>query len=380
MFRTPFRRLFRFPLRSRAMVDADIREEFQFHLDMRAADLERSGMPGDEARAQAAREFGDAAAGAASCARTSNRLEDRRWLAARAEDLLRDLRFGWRLLRRSPGLSLVAILTLALGIGANTAMFSMFEQTLLRPLPVADPASLVNLGAPGPKPGGDNCNQAGDCDQVFSYPMYEDLERLTADTVSLAAHRAMDVTIVAPGGRSSAWGMATLVSGSYFAVLRQAPALGRLIDETDDVAAGGTDVAVVSDEYWRARLGGRADVLGQTLMVNDYPLTIVGVAAPGFAGTTLGIRPAVFVPITLKDRLQSGAASDDLHDRRQYWVYVFGRLAPGVTEAGLRAAVNVPYRRILNEVEAPLLTGASDLLLARFRAREATVDAGARGQ
>jgi hypothetical protein len=269
MHRLTLRRIFRFPFRTRDDVRAEVREEFQFHLDMRTAELVESGLPETKAHAQALHEFGDLAAGAAACVRVDQGLERRHRVAVWAEDLKRDTLLGWRLLWRSPGLSVVAILTLALGIGANTAIFSMFEQALVRPLPVPDSGALVNLGAPGPKPGGDNCNQAGDCEQVFSYPMYQDLERVTAGTVAMAAHRAMDVTIVAPRRAASAWAMAMLVSGTYFPVLQQASALGRLIEPSDDDVPGGTDVAVLSDAYWRSELGGDPgvwpDAAGQRL-------------------------------------------------------------------------------------------------------------------
>ncbi|MCC7176994.1 MAG: ABC transporter permease [Acidobacteria bacterium] len=382
MHRSRITRVFRFPFRTRAQVRSDVQEEFQFHLDMRTAELVESGVPEADARARAVREFGDRAAGAVACADVDAGMERRLRLAVWAEDLRRDAVLGWRLLWRSPGLSLVAILTLALGIGANTAIFSMFEQTLMRPLPVPDPSALVNLGAPGPKPGGDNCNQAGSCAEVFSYPMYQDLERLAADTVAMAAHRATDVTVVPPGRSTGAWAMATFVSGSYFPVLQLVPAMGRLIDPVDDDVAGGTEVAVLSDDYWRTQLGAAPDILGQTLLVNDHAVTIVGVAPRGFTGTTLGIRPAVFLPITLYDRLQPGSQSwaNSLENRRRYWVYAFARLKPGVTIELARTALNMPYTRILHEVEAPLQLGASDLVMSRFRSKQLTVAEGARGQ
>jgi predicted permease len=378
MNRRRFKRAFNFPSKTRAGVRADVREEFQFHLDMRTAELVAGGLSEGEARAQAEREFGDRSAGAAAIVSVDDGIERRRRVARWIEDLRRDAVLGWRLLLRSPGLSIVAILTLALGIGANAAIFSMFEQTLLRPLPVPDPHALVNLAAPGPKPGGDNSNQAGDYDHIFSYPMFQDLERITADVMSMAAHRAADVTLTAPSRATSSWGMAVLVSGSYFPVLRLAPAQGRLIGPADDDVIGEGRVGVLSFDYWRRELGEDPNVLGQTLLVNGQAVTIVGVAPRGFTGTTLGIKPAIFVPITLRDLLQPG--NGDLGTRRRYWVYSFARLKPGVTIEQARTAINVPYSRILNEVEAPLQAGASDLLMARFRAKQVAVSEGSRGQ
>ena len=170
-------RQFRFPTRTSGSLRADVKEEFAFHLDMRTEELMKTGLSESDARAQALREFGDPVKGAAAVVKVDSGVEQRRQFSRWLEDLKRDTIFGCRLLWRSPGLTIVAILTLGLGIGANAAIFSMFEQTLLRPLPVGAPQSLVNLKAPGPKPGGDNENQAGGYDAVFSYPMYQDLER-----------------------------------------------------------------------------------------------------------------------------------------------------------------------------------------------------------
>jgi predicted permease len=172
--------------------------------------------------------------------------------------------------------------------------------------------------------------------------------------------------------------MAMLVSGSYFPVLQINPALGRLIGPIDDDVPGETRVGVLSHDYWQREFGGDPGVLDRTLLVNGHAVTVVGVAPRGFTGTTLGIQPAVYVPITLRDLLQPGAT--DLATRRRYWVYVFARLKPGVTIEQARATINRPYSRIVNDVEAPLQVGASDLLMTRFRAKQVTVAEGSRGQ
>ena len=374
------KRQFRFPTRTAGSMRADVREEFDFHLDMRTTELRATGLSEADARAQALREFGDPVKGAAAVVEVDDGVERRRRWSRWLEDLKRDTGFGCRLLWRSPGLTIIAILTLGLGIGANAAIFSMFEQTLVRPLPVPDPSALINFDAPGPKPGGDNENQAGGYDAVFSYPMYQDLERLSSSVVAMSAHRAMDATITAPKRSTTSWGMAMLVSGSYFPVLQLTPALGRLIDPRDDDVAGEARVGVLSHEFWRREFGEDPGALNQTLLVNGEAVTIVGVAPRGFTGTTLGIRPAVFVPITLRDVLRPAGSSLDLPARRRYWVYVFGRLQPGVTIDQARAAINRPYSQILNEIEAPLQVGASDLTMARFRAKQVTLTEGPRGQ
>ena len=149
---------------------------------------------------------------------------------------MRNLRLAFRTLAKTPFVSLVAILSLALGLGANSAIFSLFNQILLRPLPVPEPEALVNLGAPGPKPGSTSCNQSGDCDQVFSYPMFRDLERVQASFTGIAAHRNFSAN-VAFGGQTES-GRGVLVSGSYFPVLGIQPAAGRLFAPEDDQTPG----------------------------------------------------------------------------------------------------------------------------------------------
>jgi len=286
------------------------------------------------------------------------------------------VRRAWRTLFRTPVVTGVAITSLALGIGANAAIFSLFEQFLLRPLPVEAPDRLVNLAAPGPKPGSTSCNQAGTCEEVFSYPMFRDLERLQTPFTGMAAHRFFGANLVYAGETMAGEGM--LVSGGYFGLLGLRPAMGRLIGPADDRVIGEAPVAVLSHDYWRTRVGADPAVLGDAIVVNGQPLTIIGVAPAGFRGTTLGATPHVFVPITLRALLQGGSGGFD--DRRSYWAYVFARRAPGVSIAAARAAIDVPYRAILNDVEAPLQEGMSDPTLARFLAREVALADGAGGQ
>jgi predicted permease len=288
-----------------------------------------------------------------------------------------DLKLALRTLFKAPLVTVVAIVSLALGIGATSAIFSLFNQVLLRPLPVAEPAGLVNLASPGPKPGSSSCNNAGGCDQVFSYPMFRDLQGGQTVFSGVAAHRSFGANLAYRGQTLSGEGM--LVSGSYFPVLGVQPALGRLLGPHDDRAPGESPVVVLSHTYWRTRFEASHAVLDDTLIVNGRPMTIIGVAPRGFEGTTLGIRPQVFVPITMREAMEPyfGGAFDN---RRAYWVYLFARLGPGVSIEEARAAVNVPYRAILNEVEAPLQEGMSDQTMARFRAKEVTLEAGMRGQ
>ena len=288
------------------------------------------------------------------------------------------VRFALRTLFKTPFVTSVAILSLALGIGANTAIYSVFDQMLRRPLPVPEPARLVNLEAPPPKPGNTSCNQAGDCDRVFSYPMFRDLERSQAVFSGLAAHCLFGANVAARGQTLSGDGL--FVSGSYFSTLQLTPTIGRLLGPDDDKTPGEAHVAVLSHAYWTTRFGQDPAVLSQPIIVNGQPMTVVGVGPEGFDGTTLGAKPAVFVPITLRDIFQPGARISSFENRRSYWAYVFGRLKPGISIEQARTALNVPYKSILNDVEAPLQVGMSDQTMAKFRQRQVTIVPGERGQ
>jgi predicted permease len=288
------------------------------------------------------------------------------------------VRFALRTLFKTPFVTSVAILSLALGIGANTAIYSVFDQMLRRPLPVPEPGRLVNLEAPPPKPGNTSCNQAGDCDRVFSYPMFRDLERSQSVFTGLAAHVLFGANVAARGQTLSGDGL--FVSGSYFPTLQLNPTIGRLLGPDDDKAPGGALVAVLSHAYWTTRFGQDPGVLSQPIVVNGQPMTVVGVGPEGFDGTTLAAKPVVFVPITMRDIFQPGARISSFENRRSYWAYVFARLKPGVSIEQARTALNVPYKSILNDVEAPLQVGMSDQTMARFRQRQVSIVPGERGQ
>jgi len=287
-----------------------------------------------------------------------------------------NLRLALRTLFKSPFITLVAILSLALGIGANSAIFSLFDQMLLRPLPVPNPNELVNFQSPGPKPGSNSCSQAGSCDEIFSYPMFKDLERAQASFTGIAAHRNFGASLGYKG--TSLAGDGLLVSGSYFPVLGLNPAIGRLFTPDDDKTVGSHFVVVLSYDYWRNRFELSPAVLNETLNVNGQAMTIVGVAPRGFDGTTLGATPDVFVPITMRALMQPGFKG--FENRREYWAYLFARLKPGVTREQATVAINGPYHSIVNEVEAPLQKGMSEPTMVRFKAKQITTEAGNRGQ
>jgi len=287
-----------------------------------------------------------------------------------------NLKLAFRTLLKTPFVTAVAVVSLALGIGANAAIFSLFDQMLLRALPVAEPERLVNLAAPEPKPGSQSCNQAGDCDLVFSYPMFRDLERAQTVFTGIAAHRIFGANLAF--NKQTMNGEGVLVSGSYFPVLGLRPALGRLLTPADDQVVGGHFVAVLSHSYWQTRLGANPAVLNEPIVVNGQTMTIVGVAPRGFEGTTLGSRPQVFVPITMRGLMSPGF--DGFENRRSYWAYLFARLKPGVSIERARTAINAVYRPIIKDVEAPLQERMSDQTMARFKTKEIVVEEGRRGQ
>ncbi|MDH4133047.1 MAG: ABC transporter permease, partial [Gemmatimonadota bacterium] len=176
-----------------------------------------------------------------------------------------------RMLLKTPFVTGIAVLSLGLGIGANSAIFSMFDQLLRNPLPVAEPERLVNLTAPGPMPGSNTCNQAGDCDEVWSYPMFRDLEKAQTAFTGIAAHRLFGASLSVRGEPLA--GSAMLVSGSYFPVLGIAPAAGRLIGPDDDRVPGGHFVTTLSYDFWTTNFGRDPGVIGQSLIINGKPYT-----------------------------------------------------------------------------------------------------------
>ncbi len=287
-----------------------------------------------------------------------------------------NLKLAFRTLFKTPFVTGIAIVSLGLGIGANGAIFSIFNQMLLRALPVPAPSGLVNLSAPGPKPGSNSCNNAGPCEAVFSYPMFRDLEQKQTVFTGIAAHRQFSANLAYKGQTLAGDGL--MVSGSYFAVLGLTPARGRLLDSGDDRAPGQSNVVVISHRYWQTRFDASPAVLNETMSVNGLPMTIVGVAPAGFDGTTLGSRPEVFVPITMRELLQPGRAALDNH--RSYWTYLFARLKPGVSIEQAHVGINQPYHAIVTGIEAPLQKNMSEQTLALFKAKEITVEEGARGQ
>jgi len=276
---------------------------------------------------------------------------------------------------RTPVFSGIAILSLALGIGANTAMFSLLDQFLLRTLPVKNPQELVFLYHPGPAAG--HVSEHEDGGPSFSYPMFREMQKEQTPFSGLAGADSMGASIAFHN--SALPGTAHLVSGNYFELLGVRPALGRLFTDDDDRSdgAGGRPVAVLSYNYWTSRFGADVSALNQTLIVNGYPLTIVGVAQKGFQSEYLGNSPEIYAPVSLKKALTPDW--DAFQDRQDYWLPLFGRLKPGGTLAQAAAAINVTYRSEL-EKDIQLLHRPSQAYLQQLRAKKILLRPGQYGR
>jgi putative ABC transport system permease protein len=276
--------------------------------------------------------------------------------------MIDDLKFALRQLRKSPGFAVTAILTLALAIGANTSIFSLLDQALLRALPVRDPQQLVLLEAtPSDVWNGSTSIEGGDAAAYFSYPMYKDLRDQNKAFDGLIA------MVQAQAGmmwrKNSVLIGAELVSGNYFDVLGVRPALGRLLTQQDDVAKNGSPVAVISFQYWKNHMGEDPHVVGQTIEVNGHPFQIVGVSAPGFDSAIWGSPADIFVPMTMKSVVTPTWDDLDKHDSR--WLNILGRLKPGETKMQAQAAV-APLWNALRTAELPLLHNNSKRFRDRF--------------
>jgi putative ABC transport system permease protein len=254
-----------------------------------------------------------------------------------------DVRYGLRMLAKNPGFSAIAILTLGLGIGANTAIFSLTNQILLRQLPVKHPEELVVLRSPGEKEG--HVWSDGDDAQSFSYPLYKGLRDNNSVTSGILARFAFDASISSRGQTER--GMGELVSGNYFEVLGVQPALGRVFTGEDDKTPGANPVAVLSYGYWTQHFGADPSVLNQPLLVNNSQLTIVGVAQKNFTGIQVGQNPEFFVPMMMKAQMMPGHRS--LEDWNDAWLAVLARRKQGVSNQQLEAGLTAAYRPLLEQ-------------------------------
>ena len=262
-----------------------------------------------------------------------------------------DLRIAFRTLRRNPILTTVALLSLGFGIGANTAIFTLMDRLILRPLPVRHPEQLVLLTSPGNRNGFIETEYGNPWS--FSFPKYRELrERTSGIFDGLLARFPFSANLATRGVAEETRG--ELVSGNYFSVLGVRPALGRLIEDDDAAVRGGRPVAVLSNGYWLRRFGGQPSVLNQTITVNGQSFTIVGVAQAGFQSVGFGESPAIFVPISMS---QIVPGLDVYENPHAYWLNIFGRLRSGISMAQSSAALAPIWRAVLESDVATFPSG-----------------------
>ncbi len=359
--------------------DRELADELEQHLQMHIDDNLRVGMAPEEARRQALIALG-------GLEPTREQIRDRRGLPF-VEALTQDFRYALRGLRRSPTFTIVVVLTLAIGSGANAAIFSIFNQALVRVLPVPAPEQLVNLTSPGPKTGRTSTSSTFNSDAVFSYPLFRDIEREQAVFTGIAAYRDFAANI---SHRKQAWTEdGGLVSGSYFPVLELKPAVGRLLGADDDRTRDAHHVVVLSHRFWRTRFNADPAVLNDTLVINGQPMVIVGVTPQKFESTALEIRPQVYVPLTMAALMMPGLRNphagggpwNGFEDRRDSWLYLFARLKPGLLLDTAERAVNLSFAAIINNVELPVQQNLlSPAARERFKSRKLLLEPGPQGQ
>ncbi len=325
----------------------ELHEEIRNHIETATQENIDRGMSPDEARYAAVRKFG-----------TVTRVqEDTRelWTFVWFDQLLQDIRFGLRGLRNSPGFAAVAILTLALGIGANTAIFSLIDAVMLRSLPVENPSQLVLLRWSARKsPNVHGYQIAGDCVNdlrmgaqnpsgcSFSEPMFREIAKtnMFSGTAAFANSGRLDLTGNGPAKVITG----QLVSGDFFRTLGLKPAAGRLFDQSDDAPAA-APVAVLSYGYWQSAFGGAHDIVGRAVELNSVPFTIIGVAEQRFTGITPGSDYDVWLPLSVAQRISDGTLwRNRQSDAGYWWLTIVGRLKPGTQLVEVQPALNGLFR------------------------------------
>ena len=251
-----------------------------------------------------------------------------------------DLRFAIRTLVRSPLFTAVAVLSLALGIGANTSIFSLLDQVVYRSLPVRDPQSLVVFHVDDHSPG---MTSQDNSQSVFSYPMYRDLRDRSPISSGVIARSSAPVSVSWNGQTERA--RAEIVSGNLFDVLGVRARLGRLLSAEDDGAPGAHPVVVLTYDYWVRRFGSDPSVLNQKVAINGHPMIVIGVAPAAFRGVLSGENPELLVPIAMKHEVTP--TWDGLTDRSVRWLNILARLKPDVSPQQAQAALQTVYRPIL---------------------------------
>ncbi|WP_031495479.1 ABC transporter permease [Bryobacter aggregatus] len=313
-------------------LEQDFARELQYHLDSRVSDLILSGLSEAEARKQATLELG-------GITQIQEEVRDV-WLTRWLRDLTYDLRFSARSFRRNPSFTATAVLSLALGIGATTAIYSLVDQILLHTLPVRSPERLVLIDWKG-----DQVGNAFGSYNLMSYPICRDLQQQERFFEGVLCRAAITVNLSTSGENKPT--AAEIVSGTYFPVLGVRPALGRVLTVTDDQAPGASPVVVLSYDYWTTQLAGDPDAVGKKVMVNQHPMTIVGVATPGFHGIDVGEVPALWIPAAMSEQMLP--SFHDLLDRRTSWMQVLGRLKPDMTLPQARAGLQPWFQAMLND-------------------------------
>jgi|SRR5579872_856540 len=308
----------------RSFLERGLDRELQYHLDRRVADLSASGIPEPEARRRVAAELG--------LVRVREEVRDV-WLTRWLRDFIYDLRFSARSFLRSPGFTAATLLSLALGIGATTAIYSLVDQVILHALPVHEPERLVLVDWDG-----DDLITGGiGSSNLMPYPICRELQKQTRLFEGVLCRAEIQVNLTAGGDPRPV--AAEIVSGSYFSVLGVGPALGRVIEPEDDAAPGAGSVVVLSYDFWQAQFGGAANIVGSKALIGKQPMTVVGVAAAGFRGVDVGAVPAFWMP-TSRYADANLPTNDDLLNSPTRWLQILARLRPDVTpgraQAGLR--------------------------------------------
>ncbi len=279
------------------------------------------------------------------------------------QTFVQDIRYALRQLRKSPGFTLTVIVTLALGLGANAAVFTLFDQVLLRMLPVERPKELVRFVWTGSF-SGSMSSFGGDTHNYFSYPMYKDLRD---QNQVFSGMIAADKTQVGVSWRNQAEDKdAEVVTGNYFQLLGLKPALGRLLTPQDDTAKNANPVVVLSYEYWKARFAASRDVVGQSVLINGHPFTILGVAPQNFDSAIGGYKPGVFVPISMVEvAMPWMAPRDDLNSHQSVWLTLMARLKPGMTTSKAEASLG-PLWHSLRAYELTLYKSRTERFKKNF--------------
>lgn len=282
-----------------------------------------------------------------------------------------DIRYALRTLARSPLFTCAAILSLALGIGANTAIFTLMDQVLLRLLPVQDPEQLVMIWSTGPHMGNNNG------DRAQSYPMYQVYQKQAGFFSSVFCRYQDDASLSMDGQTERV--IAEMVSGNFFNALGVKPAIGRVFSpDLDDRTYKGHPNVVLSYDYWVTRFGGKQSIIGQKILINNYPMTVVGVSAPGFQGLDPVRSPQIRVPIQMAPIMTPGR--DSMGDYRSQWIQMFARMKPGETVDTAKAKLQGIFTRQLEyESTLPGLRKASKYQMDRFFKRQVRMERAANG-